>query len=626
MVAGWLMPRFPLLDLLSQFQADVKTISGELEANREESSRNFELQIASCFESLVGEYKLGGDAYSCSDGQCVDVPMQVDAALVGLPATRSEQCLGHSAAMVLERPAPPAPAATPREGASVASNAGECTATARRSDCSDGSEPTKAPQSGSVARQGSKCEDRLSEDSRGSGRRARAQGKNVLEKVQLFEARKPSGTSSTSALLPNKGTGTPPVPFSRSGSLLPQAPASSSSSSMGAKDGGHSSSSHALLSEAGLQRVPSRDAMTKPKPMKSEPDLHATTSTEAAKLLSQQPRPGGLLDAMRVRGTLPQAGAPAKPPQTHQSAKATAPAVIRHTSTSLVRVVPPAPSSTQQVEPPAVAQGAASAPVVKSTLTASSSSARLLSTLFSEAAGSTPRRVGGGHPTDASEAQRSLQGVGWATPRSGVERNASSTPRGFTTPTGASVVEPAASGIQILSAKSSKKRLPMMTRNDALPSGTPSAASSASRELVKVESWQKLRKLPLQEPKRPEDNYEISDKEDNCDDSMAQSFERAQKHVPTWCQSYLDQLATQTNVDPDTIFGTSVPACDLDAIFPDSLYKMLDTKRIRRRRGSSAEWKQDRLRAEEVRTYKTKTGQVASWEEKLSSRMRAFHG
>merc|ERR1719271_1348987 len=67
-------------------------------------------------------------------------------------------------------------------------------------------------------------------------------------------------------------------------------------------------------------------------------------------------------------------------------------------------------------------------------------------------------------------------------------------------------------------------------------------------------------------PKLDEDNYEISEKDENSDEACEEP-DRSHKHVPRWCSNYLETLATQSSLDPDSIFGNKVPRCDLDAIF-----------------------------------------------------------
>jgi len=123
-----------------------------------------------------------------------------------------------------------------------------------------------------------------------------------------------------------------------------------------------------------------------------------------------------------------------------------------------------------------------------------------------------------------------------------------------------------------------------------------------------LEQWMLLRQQQIGNP-RKEDNYEISEK---GDDSEAESPEqdRKNKHVPAWCKDWITLLNAQANIDPDSIFGTKVPRCDLESIFTDADYAMRNKKRPRRKRGSSGEWKKDRLTQFEIDEYKRKMGQT----------------
>ena len=70
-----------------------------------------------------------------------------------------------------------------------------------------------------------------------------------------------------------------------------------------------------------------------------------------------------------------------------------------------------------------------------------------------------------------------------------------------------------------------------------------------------------------------------------------------------------------------------MPKCDLEDVFKDSDYLRhrfqglgvpscvrCQAQRPPRRRGSSGEWRHDRLSREEVSDYKRKTGQVKRWQ------------
>lgn len=110
--------------------------------------------------------------------------------------------------------------------------------------------------------------------------------------------------------------------------------------------------------------------------------------------------------------------------------------------------------------------------------------------------------------------------------------------------------------------------------------------------------------MPLA-PKRPEDNYEISDAEEDEEGNRLEP-DRTGKHVPAWCANYKEMVSAQAAIDPDSIFG-GVPRCDLEAIFPDSLFHGRNP--VKRRRGSSCRWFSDRLTEREVAAYASSMGQ-----------------
>ncbi|CAE6939121.1 Ankk1 [Symbiodinium natans] len=129
------------------------------------------------------------------------------------------------------------------------------------------------------------------------------------------------------------------------------------------------------------------------------------------------------------------------------------------------------------------------------------------------------------------------------------------------------------------------------------------------------EPYLELRNITLS-PKKPEDNYAISDYggDSEGEDAAARERMRQKKAVPRWCDKYLLQIQKQVDVDPDTIFG-KVPRCVLDDMFPDSVYRQARQKRPARRRGSSCDWRRDRLTRSEIRAYKQQMGQKRSWDD-----------
>jgi hypothetical protein len=127
-----------------------------------------------------------------------------------------------------------------------------------------------------------------------------------------------------------------------------------------------------------------------------------------------------------------------------------------------------------------------------------------------------------------------------------------------------------------------------------------------------LEPWQLLRQLPLPPPQM-EENYELSEQGDSDVDEAVETQRRAAKAVPRWCGNYLELLQKQSELDPDTVFGTKVPMCDLNDIFPDELYEKVNRARPNRARGSSGNWRKDALTRCEISAYKSKLGQTKTW-------------
>ena len=105
---------------------------------------------------------------------------------------------------------------------------------------------------------------------------------------------------------------------------------------------------------------------------------------------------------------------------------------------------------------------------------------------------------------------------------------------------------------------------------------------------------------------RPEDNYDISDREGSDSDSDSED-EAPRKRVPDWARSkeLIPALQAQfcdasNRIDPDTIFP-EVQSCDLEDIF--------DQKKSRySRRTSSGEWTKDQITQGEKITYRKEMG------------------
>merc|ERR1712083_632044 len=85
----------------------------------------------------------------------------------------------------------------------------------------------------------------------------------------------------------------------------------------------------------------------------------------------------------------------------------------------------------------------------------------------------------------------------------------------------------------------------------------------------------RLRKMDLS-PKAPEDNYALSERGGDSDaEEEPSTKDRSKKVVPKWCETYMEDLVRQADVDPDTIFTDRVPQCVLEDVFPDSMYTQI---------------------------------------------------
>jgi len=175
------------------------------------------------------------------------------------------------------------------------------------------------------------------------------------------------------------------------------------------------------------------------------------------------------------------------------------------------------------------------------------------------------------------------------------------------------LVCPGSSPVEV---KQTPQESPRASRNGSQgPSGKKVLPKVPS--LVQPEAWKIYRQLKVG-PKSADDSYEISDRED--DDEVAEDIDRSHKRVPKWANSYLDALTKQRRVDPDTIFGTKVPQCDLGVIFTDELYARCSLERPKRIRGSSGKWDKDSLKSAEINAYRNNTGQKECWTAKVRHR------
>lgn len=321
----------------------------------------------------------------------------------------------------------------------------------------------------------------------------------------------------------------------------------------------------------------------KPERLKAETDQHLQ------QLLATSPRPGGLLDAMRARGTL-QVGCGSPANKTKSFFPAGGPAA----SPPRADVVKLGSSSTSTAPPPTATEYFSKASGSKAPASGASSSA-------SAGGGATSSPPGAG----ATPAKTPKAG------KTGAKGKALRKSRAAAAAAAAAAAGDTAARLAAAPAPLRKRAPPPPT---PLTEKFPTAPLSPSRraaEGAELEPWQVLRLKPLP-AKKPEDNYEISDKEDT-DDEVDDEDHRSMKPIPQWCVNYKEALAAQEAVDPDTIFTPRVPHCDIDTIFPDVLYRDRGIKPLRRKRGSSCQWQKDRLSRTEIARYRAKMGLVKRW-------------
>jgi len=142
----------------------------------------------------------------------------------------------------------------------------------------------------------------------------------------------------------------------------------------------------------------------------------------------------------------------------------------------------------------------------------------------------------------------------------------------------------------------------------------PAPAAAAPAPAPALEPFMALREIQLP-PKTLDDNYEMSEHGEDSDAEDSHAKDRSHKHVPAWCRDYLEKLKTQHTVDPDTIFGSKVPQIVLEDIFTSEMYRQANKSRPKRTRGSSGDWRKDRLTRQEVANYKSRMDQTRAWDE-----------
>jgi hypothetical protein len=110
-------------------------------------------------------------------------------------------------------------------------------------------------------------------------------------------------------------------------------------------------------------------------------------------------------------------------------------------------------------------------------------------------------------------------------------------------------------------------------------------------------------------PKLVDEQYEVTDKDTDSENELSPNS-RAKKHIPGWCVNWRQKSIAQIAVDPESIFGVTVPKCELDIIFTQRNYQDMGLHRPKRARGSSGNWTFDILTQDEVDRYRAKLGQV----------------
>mmetsp|Transcript_41678 Transcript_41678/g.73163 ORF Transcript_41678/g.73163 Transcript_41678/m.73163 type:complete len:526 (-) Transcript_41678:142-1719(-) len=316
------------------------------------------------------------------------------------------------------------------------------------------------------------------------------------------------------------------------------------------------------------------------------PATASSANLEVGRLFSASPKPGSLLDAMRGRGTLrggnlPATSSPSLGGPPPQLVAAPVPAITPPTmSSESSSAIAAFKATVSKSMVPGQAKGVNIATAKKFRR---SSMARLAVQEAANIKGKTSVQANKKRKISSMQGKVDQPAVA-GTP---LQSPAKARPRGR----------------EKQAAKKSRPPVPSFSGNVEPPSSPPK------------EAWQLLRQVDLS-PKKDEDNYEISDRDENSDDQGGEIIDepdRSHKHVPQWSVNFLETLSKQEHMDPDSIFGSKVPFCDLDLIFTDQLYKQFSQDRPKRKRGSSAVWSKDRLCREEIEMYKQKMGHNVAW-------------
>lgn len=213
------------------------------------------------------------------------------------------------------------------------------------------------------------------------------------------------------------------------------------------------------------------------------------------------------------------------------------------------------------------------------------------------------RKVGKQRPSVAPAALTSKAGVAEALPKHSGKKSESNTGQQRLQ----EVVPPSARA-KILA--KNEKLMPPPALPSILKPSRGSANSGAEKRKRSSKQSSILTRVPLREAKKEEDNYELSDLEEDKDGNRIEP-DRSGKQVPAWSLNFLELATSQGGIDPDSIFGSRVPKLDLEEIFPDSFYRGFNP--VKRRRGSSSHWVRDALTNQEIVAYTSKMGQKRRW-------------
>ena len=120
--------------------------------------------------------------------------------------------------------------------------------------------------------------------------------------------------------------------------------------------------------------------------------------------------------------------------------------------------------------------------------------------------------------------------------------------------------------------------------------------------------------VPLVSNPDPADQYEMTEWEnsDGEADEDEQERKRRMKKIPAWCIGWIETAKTQTAIDPDTVFGSRIPRCDLETLFGHTNNAYLKARRGKR--GSSGEWGMDDVTRRELDEYRQIMGHTQQLE------------